>query len=56
MEKFFPGCDYCDGRPYDPTTAKVYDGKGLIIAGKQTKVPLSSKNKIYNFPNHFEYL
>ena len=43
MEKFFPGCDYCDGRPYDPTTAKVYDGKGLIIAGKQTKVPLSLK-------------
>jgi hypothetical protein len=36
MDKFFPACDYCDGRPYDPTTAKVYDGKGIIEAGKQT--------------------
>ncbi len=40
MEKFFPGCDFCDGRPYDPTTAKVYDGKGLIVAGKQAPSPL----------------
>ena len=40
MEKFFPGCDFCDGRPYDPTTAKVYDGKGLIVAGQQAKSPL----------------
>tara|TARA_Y100001970_G_scaffold293483_1_gene440576 strand:- start:5282 stop:6517 length:1236 start_codon:yes stop_codon:yes gene_type:complete len=36
MNKFFPACDFCDGRPYDPTTAKVYDGKGLITAGHQT--------------------
>jgi len=40
MEKFFPGCDFCDGRPYDPTTAKVYDGKGLIVAGKQAPEPI----------------
>lgn len=40
MNNFFPACDYCDGRPYDPTTAKVYDGKGLIIAGKQTQKPI----------------
>jgi len=43
MEKFFPGCDFCDGRPYDPTTAKVYDGQGLILAGKQTTSPLNFK-------------
>ena len=43
MEKFIPGCDYCDGRPYDPTTAKVYDGKGLIVAGKQTQSPMPFK-------------
>ena len=47
MEKFFPGCDFCDGRPYDPTTAKIYDGKGLIAAGQQTKSPLPFK-KIEN--------
>jgi hypothetical protein len=41
MDKFFPACDYCDGRPYDPTTAKVYDGKGLIEAGKQVQEPLN---------------
>jgi len=40
MDKFFPACDYCDGRPYDPTTAKVYDGKGLITAGKQVSEPI----------------
>ena len=43
MEKFFPACDFCDGRPYDPTTAKVYDGKGLIVAGIQTQNPISFK-------------
>jgi len=40
MDKFFPACDYCDGRPYDSTTAKVYDGKGLITAGKQVSEPI----------------
>ena len=39
-DKFFPACDFCDGRPYDPTTAKVYDGKGLITAGKQVSEPI----------------
>ena len=35
MENFFPACDFCDGRPHDPTTALEYAGKGLIKAGKQ---------------------
>lgn len=32
---FFPACDYCNGRPHDPLTAKEYSGKGLIKSGKQ---------------------
>ena len=35
MENFFPACDFCDGRPHDPTTALEYAGKGLIKAGIQ---------------------
>ena len=41
VAKFFPGCDFCDGRPYDPSSSKGYDGKGMIEPGKQTKTPLS---------------
>ena len=35
MENFFPACNFCDGRPHDPTTALEYAGKGLINAGMQ---------------------
>ena len=41
MENFFPACDFCDGRPHDPTKALEYAGKGLIKAGKQ--IPMSSR-------------
>ena len=41
VAKFFPGCDFCDGRPYDGTSIVGYDGKGMIEPGKQTKTPLS---------------
>ena len=43
MEAFFPGCDFCDGSPHDPTTALEYAGKGLIQAGKQIRERLSFK-------------
>ena len=43
VAKFFPGCDFCDGRPYDGTSSKGYDGKGMIKAGIQTKDILSYK-------------
>ncbi len=36
VAKFFPGCDFCDGRPYDGTSKVGYDGKGMIKAGIQT--------------------
>ena len=36
MDLFFPACDFCDGRPIDPTTALEYAGKGFIKAGIQT--------------------
>ena len=36
MENFFPACDFCDGRPNDPTTAVEYAGEGLIKAAEQT--------------------
>jgi len=36
MRKFFPGCDFCDGRPYDPSSDVGYDGKGMIKSGIQT--------------------
>ena len=37
MKNFFPGCDFCDGRPNDPITALEYAGKGLIKAAEQTQ-------------------
>lgn len=40
VAKFFPGCDFCDGRPYDPTSSRGYDGKGTIKPGIQTKETL----------------
>ena len=41
--KFFPGCDFCVGRPYDPSSKIGYDGRGMIKAGIQTKKPLEYK-------------
>ena len=41
--KFFPACDFCDGRPYDPTSKLGYDGRGMIPAGEQVKTPLPYK-------------
>jgi len=41
--KFFPACDFCDGRPYDPSNKLGYDGKGMILAGEQVSSPLSYK-------------
>ena len=41
VAKFFPACDYCDGRPYDPSSKLGYDGKGIIPAGEQVSSPLS---------------
>ena len=35
VAKFFPACDFCDGRPYDATSSTGYDGKGIIEAGIQ---------------------
>ena len=37
---FFPGCDFCVGRPYDPSSKLGYDGKGIVKAGVQTSKPL----------------
>ena len=37
VSSFFPGCDFCVGRPYDATATAGYDGKGVIEAGIQTK-------------------
>jgi len=41
MDAFFPACDFCDGRPNDPTTAKEYAGEGFIKAAKQTSEKIS---------------
>lgn len=35
--KFLPACDFCDGRPYDPTSKIGYDGIGMIEPAKQTE-------------------
>jgi organic radical activating enzyme len=44
VRTFFPACDFCDGRPYDPTSSKGYDGKGMISTpGKQVKENISYK-------------
>ena len=37
---FFPGCDFCVGRPYDPSSKLGYDGKGIVKAGVHTSKPL----------------
>jgi organic radical activating enzyme len=44
--KFFPACDFCDGRPYDPSSKLGYDGKGMIAGGEQVSSPLPYK--VYN--------
>ena len=44
--KFFPACDFCDGRPYDPSSKLGYDGKGMIPMGEQVSSPLPYK--VYN--------
>jgi molybdenum cofactor biosynthesis enzyme MoaA len=43
MDLFFPACDFCDGRPIDPTTALEYAGKGFIKAGIQANETLNYK-------------
>tara|TARA_B100000795_G_C22762736_1_gene424346 strand:- start:722 stop:1588 length:867 start_codon:yes stop_codon:yes gene_type:complete len=43
VAKFFPGCDFCVGRPYDATSSIGYDGTGLIKAGIQTPKILDYK-------------
>ena len=43
VAKFFPACDFCDGRPYDPSNKLGYDGKGIIPAGEQVSSPLPYK-------------
>ncbi len=43
MNFFFPACDFCDGRPIDPTTALEYAGKGFIKAGVQANERLNYK-------------
>ena len=40
-ETFFPACDFCDGRPHAPESAKEYAGRGLIKAAKQ--IPINTK-------------
>ena len=37
---FFPGCNFCDGRPYDPSSNLGYDGLGTVVPGIQTSQPL----------------
>ena len=44
VAKFFPGCDFCDGRPYDPSSKLGYDGRGMIPAGEQVAEPISFKS------------
>ena len=43
VAKFFPGCDFCVGRPYDATSKVGYDGKGTIEAGIQAPAVLPYK-------------
>ena len=43
VAKFFPACDFCDGRPYDPASNVGYDGKGMIPAGEQVAAPIPYK-------------
>jgi len=41
--KFLPACDYCDGRPYDTSSTRGYDGRGMIEPAIQTKKVLPYK-------------
>jgi organic radical activating enzyme len=41
--KFFPACDFCDGRPYDPSSKVGYDGEGMIVPAKQSPQPIDYK-------------
>ena len=41
--KFFPACDFCDGRPYDPSSSVGYDGRGMIEGGLQVAKPVPYK-------------
>ena len=41
--KFLPGCDFCVGRPYDASSKRGYDGKGMIPAAIQASDVLSYK-------------
>lgn len=43
VAKFFPACDFCDGRPYDPSSKLGYDGRGMISAGEQVSSPIPYK-------------
>ena len=43
VAKFFPACDFCDGRPYDPSSKLGYDGRGMIPAGEQVTSPIPYK-------------
>ena len=43
VAKFFPACDFCDGRPYDPSSKLGYDGRGMIAAGEQVSNPIPFK-------------
>ena len=43
VRKFFPACDFCDGRPYDPSSDLGYDGKGMITPGIQAPKSLLYK-------------
>ena len=43
VAKFFPGCDFCYGRPYDPSSSLGYDGRGMIAPGEQVSKPMAYK-------------
>jgi len=43
VAKFFPGCDFCVGRPYDPSTKVGYDGRGMIKPAIQASNTLDYK-------------
>ncbi len=43
VAKFFPGCDFCFGRPYDPSSSLGYDGRGMVAPGEQVHKPMDYK-------------
>ena len=45
VAKFFPACDFCVGRPYDPSGKRGYDGKGMIKPAIQA--PKTIDYKVY---------